>query len=314
MQTFTLAFAGTPEFAVPALDALAASRHRVAGVYTQPDRRAGRGRELTPSPVKRRALELRLPVFQPEQLRDETAREQLGSLNVDALVVVAYGLILPEALLGVPRLGCFNIHASLLPRWRGAAPIQRALLAGDEVTGVTIMRMEKGLDTGPMILAQEIPIGAHDTSASLQARLAVLGARLMLETLERLARGAAIESPQPAQGVTHAAKITKAEAEVDWSLPAAHIDRQIRAFDPWPVAQTRSRGETLRLWEGRVLDPTAVVAEPGRVIAHTAGGIDVACGQGSLRLTQVQWPGRKRSAAGEVLHARSLAGERLGRP
>ncbi len=225
MQTFTLAFAGTPEFAVPALDALAASRHRVAGVYTQPDRRAGRGRELTPSPVKRRALELRLPVFQPEQLRELSAREQLGSLNVDALVVVAYGLILPEALLGVPRLGCFNIHASLLPRWLGAAPIQRVLLAGDEVTGVTIMRMEKGLATGPMILAQEIPIGTHDTSASLQARLAALGARLMLETLELLARGAAIESPQPAQGVTHAAKITKAEAEVDWSLPAAHIDR-----------------------------------------------------------------------------------------
>ena len=313
MSHLTLAFAGTPEFSVPALDAIAGLPHRLAGVFTQPDRPAGRGRELTASPVKRRALELGLPVFQPETFKGEAARELLAALHVDALIVVAYGLILPAAVLALPRLGCFNIHASLLPRWRGAAPIQRALLAGDTHTGVTIMRMAAGLDTGPMLASARIAIGAQDTSASLHAALAGLGARLMCDSLADIAAGRAHESEQPAEGVTYAAKIEKAEAEVNWQEDAAAIDRRVRAFNPRPVAQTHLEGTQLRLWMSSVLEPHGVHGEPGRVLAHGEAGIDVACGAGILRVTQVQSPGKTRCSAGEALRARHLGGARLTR-
>ena len=307
-----LAFAGTPDFAVPALQALAASAHTLCGVFTQPDRKAGRGRVLTASPVKAFALAQGLPVFQPSGFRGEEALRLLGDLEVDALVVVAYGLILPAAALTLPRLGCFNIHASLLPRWRGAAPIQRALQAGDAQTGVTIMRMEAGLDTGPMLAQAAVDIGPRDTAGTLQAVLAPLGARLMSEVLERLERGTAVEIAQPGTGVTYAAKIDKAEAEIRWTCAAEEIDRLVRAFDPRPVAQTHWQDQQLRVWQAEVLHTAGAQPQPGLVLEHSAAGVDVACGQGVLRIRQLQLPGRMRADAGELLHARSLAGHRLG--
>jgi len=306
-----LAFAGTPEFAVPALEALAQA-YEVRGVFTQPDRKAGRGRLLTPSPVKACALARGLPVFQPENFRTEPSVRLLAELQVDALVVVAYGLLLPPSVLSLPRLGCFNIHASLLPRWRGAAPIQRAILAGDAQTGITIMRMEAGLDTGPMLARALLPIGPRDTSGTLHAALAPLGARLVCETLELLARGGARETPQPDSGITYAAKIGKAEAEIHWRETAVHIDRQVRAFDPRPVAQTMWQGQQLRVWQAQMLRAEGAGAEPGLVLEHSDEGVDVACGLGVLRITQLQLPGRTRASAAELLRGRSLTGARLG--
>lgn len=307
-----LAFAGTPAFAVPALEALAASRHEVLGVFTQPDRKAGRGRVLTPGPVKARALSLGLPVLQPESFRSAQTLRLLDAMHVDVLVVVAYGQILPVEALQLPRLGCINIHASLLPRWRGAAPIQRAILAGDVQTGITIMRMEAGLDTGPMLASAAIDIGVRDTAGSLQATLASLGACLMCEVLEQLEAGTAVGTPQPSQGITHAAKVDKAEAEICWTAPAAEIDRKVRAFNPRPVAQTHWLGQQLRIWQAGVLMAEGVRDEPGRVLAHARAGVDVACGQGVLRIGELQLPGRTRSSAEELLRARSLAGALLG--
>jgi len=306
-----LAFAGTPEFAVPALMALAQA-HEVCGVFTQPDRKAGRGRLLTPSPVKAWAQARDLAVFQPANFRNEEAVHSLAELRVDALVVVAYGLLLPPVVLSLPRLGCFNIHASLLPRWRGAAPIQRAIFAGDAQTGITIMRMEAGLDTGPVLARAVLDIGPRDTSGTLHAVLARLGARLMCQTLDLLARGEVRETPQPDSGITYAAKIDKAEAEIRWSGTAVHIDRQVRAFDPRPVAQTHWQGQQLRVWQAEVLRTDGAGAEPGLVLTHSDAGVDVACGQGMLRITQLQLPGRTRASAAELLRARSLAGARLG--
>jgi methionyl-tRNA formyltransferase len=308
-----LGFAGTPPFAVPALDALSRSEHRLCAVFTQPDRPAGRGQEMRASAVKQRALELGLEVHQPSSFRAPDTLSVLESLDLDALVVVAYGLLLPPAALAVPRLGCFNIHASLLPRWRGAAPIQRALLAGDSRTGITIMRMEAGLDTGPMLNTRAIDIAADDTSASLHDRLADLGGELMSETLEALALGPAPEIAQPSVGVTYAAKLTKAEALIDWQQTAQQIGRNVRGFYPWPVAETRLNGAQLRVWEAQPLPDDAAAAPPGTVLVAAESGIDVACGRGALRILRLQLAGRKPVAAHEFIKAHALAGECLGR-
>jgi methionyl-tRNA formyltransferase len=308
-----LGFAGTPDFAVPALERLAGS-HRICAVFTQPDRPAGRGRAVHLSPVKRRALEQGLPVQQPTSFKSPEVIALLGSLELDALIVVAYGQILPAAVLTVPKLGCINIHASLLPRWRGAAPIQRALLAGDLNTGITIMRMEAGLDTGPMLAARSIDIGARDTAKTLHDALAILGAELIVETLDALREGRSREIAQPADGVTYAEKISKREALIRWSQDSLSIWRQIRAFNPWPVAETRFMGEQLRIWEAEPLESkrqsagSASKGAPGLVLAASPDGIDVACGQGALRITKLQLAGRKPLPAAEFLKGQRLVG------
>jgi methionyl-tRNA formyltransferase len=311
-----LGFAGTPDFAVPALERLA-ERHRIAAVFTQPDRPAGRGQALHSSPVKRRALELGLTVHQPATFKAPEALELLRAAQVDVLVVVAYGLILPAAALGIPKRGCLNIHASLLPRWRGAAPIQRALLAGDPVTGVTIMRMEAGLDTGPMLLSRSIPIDARDNAKSLHDKLADLGARLCDESLQALRTGALSEVSQPAEGVTYAAKIDKAEAQILWGRHAEEISRQVRAFNPWPMAETRFDGKQLRIWEAEAIDsPGLSGAErrPGSVLTATGEGIDVVCGTGVLRILKLQLAGRNALLAEEFLRGQRLDSTRFNDP
>ena len=254
MSGLRIAFAGTPDFSVPALEALLKAGHSVVGVLTQPDRPKGRGRQIAASPVKAAAIAHGIPVSQPLSLKDEAGRADLLAWQPDALVVVAYGLILPPAALSIPRLGCINIHASLLPRWRGAAPIQRAILAGDATSGVTIMLMDIGLDTGPMLLRKEVPIEAHETGGSLHDRLSVLGGAALIEALEGHAAGTLRAIPQPAEGITYAAKLEKAEALIDWTRDAIEIERQVRAFNPWPVAETRLDGEQLRVFEARAED------------------------------------------------------------
>ncbi len=310
-----LGFAGTPAFAVAALEALAGSEHLLAAVFTRPDRPAGRGRRVALGPVKQRALALGVPVLQPATFRSPDALESLRSLHLDALVVVAYGLILPAAALAVPRLGCVNIHASLLPRWRGAAPIQRALLAGDPVTGVTIMRMDAGLDTGPMLAARSIEVAPDETGGTLHDRLAVLGAELVRETLDAMAQGPVPETPQPAALVTYAEKISKAEAEIDWREDAVQVLRRVRAFNPVPVAQTHLEQKQLRIWEAQ-LAPALREGSflPGTVIEAGAHGIDVACGRGALRIGRLQLEGRKPLAAAEFLRSQHLAGASFNRP
>lgn len=306
-SSLSVIFAGTPEFSVPALDALVASRHRVAAVYTQPDRPAGRGQQLATSAVKQCAIRHGLPVEQPATLRDQATVERLQQWHADVMVVVAYGLILPAAVLALPRLGCLNIHASLLPRWRGAAPIHRAILAGDTQTGVTIMRMDAGLDTGPMLLERATPITGSDTSAALHDRLAAMGAEALLTALDGILDGSIAARPQPGQGVTYAAKIRKDEASIDWSKTAAELDRQVRAFNPWPVAETRCDGQQLRVWEANVADANSTAA-PGTVVATGAEGIQVATGSGILNLTRVQLAGRKAVSAAQFLNAHPLDG------
>jgi methionyl-tRNA formyltransferase len=318
-----LGFAGTPEFAVASLDALAGSTHRIAAVFTQPDRPAGRGRNVHPSPVKKRALELGIGVHQPASFNSSDTLEILRSLRLDALVVVAYGLLLPPAALATPRLGCFNVHASLLPRWRGAAPIQRAILAGDATTGVTIMRMEAGLDTGPTLAARAIEISPLDTAGSLRDRLAALGGELLRQTLDVLAIGRVSEVPQPPLGVTYAAKIGKSEALIDWHEDAAQVLRRIRAYNPTPVAETRLDGAQLRIWEAQTVAPAEVCAQeagaqeprarPGTVLRADPSGIVVACGQGQVRIVRLQLAGRKPLAARDFIQARPLAGARFDR-
>jgi len=296
---------------VPALEALVASRHRVLAVYTQPDRPAGRGQKLTTSAVKQCALRHGLPIEQPVTLRDPAAVERLAGWQADVMVVVAYGLILPPPVLAIPPLGCLNIHASLLPRWRGAAPIQRALLEGDARTGVTIMRMNAGLDTGPVLLDQSTAIRVTDTAAALHDRLAVMGADALLRALDGLIDGSLAEQPQPEAGVTYAAKLRKDEAQLDWSQPAVRLDRQVRAFNPWPVAETRWEKQQLRIWEAAAID-SATAATPGTVVAADADGIRVATGMGLLNLTRVQLAGRKPVRAAEFLNAHHIEGAQLG--
>lgn len=310
-----IVYAGTPEFAVPALAALHRSPHQVVAVYSQPDRPAGRGRVLTASPVKHYALEHGLPVEQPLNFRDPQTVAHLSSYAPDVMVVAAYGLILPQAVLDVPRLGCLNIHGSLLPRWRGAAPIQRAILAGDAQTGITIMRMEKGLDTGPMLRLQSVAVESHDTAATMHDRLAAMGAELLLAVLDDLPAALSQAQVQPTEGVTYASKLSKEEALLDWSQTAAQLDRQVRAFNPWPIAETRLQGAQLRVWQANVLAnklECAHHAAPGTVIHADAAGIQVACGSGVLNLTQVQQAGRKVQPAADFIKSHSLIGVQLG--
>ncbi|WP_018233243.1 methionyl-tRNA formyltransferase [Thioalkalivibrio thiocyanodenitrificans] len=305
-----IVYAGTPEFAVPALQALIDSPHEVAAVYTQPDRPAGRGRRLMPGPVKRVALEHGIAVEQPERLKSADVQERLRGYAPDVMVVAAYGLILPKAVLDIPEHGCLNIHASLLPRWRGAAPIQRAILAGDTETGVTLMQMAPGLDTGDMLMKARTPIGPTDTAQDLHDRLAIQGAALLLTCLEALVKGRLEPEPQDDSLATYAGKLSKAEAQLDWFLAAATLDRQVRAFNPWPVAFTHLDDQPLRIWQARPV-ASPVTAPPGTVVAEGPVGIDVATGDGLLRLTRVQFPGGRPLDAHEVLNSRSLLGERL---
>lgn len=298
-----IVFAGTPEFAVASLRA--AARHQeVVGVYTQPDRPAGRGRGLMPSPVKLEAIVRGIPVFQPESFKTEQAQQQLRDLQPDLMVVVAYGLILPKAVLAIPTYGCWNVHASLLPRWRGAAPIQRAIQAGDADTGVCLMQMEAGLDTGPVLLRQHTPIQAGELGGSLHDRLAELGAQVLSDGLGLLRAGLKpIAQPQPEQGVTYAHKLDKAEARLDWSQDAQVLERTVRAFNPWPIAEAQLAGERVRI-HGAVALADNQGKAPGTLLAAGRDGIDIACGQGALRLRVLQREGGKAITAADYLNAR----------
>lgn len=311
-------FAGTPDFARVALEHLLAAGFDVPLVLTQPDRPAGRGMKLQASPVKQLAQARGIAVAQPRSLRLDgkfpddaaAARAAIVATQADAMVVAAYGLILPRWVLDAPRMGCLNIHASLLPRWRGAAPIHRAIEAGDAQTGVTIMQMDEGLDTGAMLLREPLPIRADDTTARLHDRLATLGGRLIVEALEMAACGGLHAEPQPAEGITYAHKIDKAEAMIDWSLPAVVIERRVRAFDPFPGASTALSGEAIKVWAAQVVDGRGAA---GSVLEVDDHGITVACGEQALRLTQLQRAGGKRLAAAEFLRGFPIVqGQRLG--
>jgi methionyl-tRNA formyltransferase len=307
-------FAGTPEFSVPALLRLIASRHNVIGVLTQPDRPAGRGRALRAGPVKETALSHGIPVMQPAGLRDANIQHELSRLAPDLMVVVAYGLLLPAEVLAIPRAGCVNIHASLLPRWRGASPINAAILAGDDQTGVSLMRMEQGLDTGPVFASQSVAINPLETAGELHDRLASLGGELLARHLDSILAGELEPQPQASVGVTYAPRINKSDGNIDWHKPATEIVRAIRAYNPWPVAQTTLLGEQLRCWKGETeLQGAYSDAEPGTVLAADERGILVQTGEQLMRLTEVQAPGRKRVSAAEFAHARALDGTVLGR-
>ena len=305
-----LIFAGTPAFAVPALAALQAAGHRVLAVYTQPDRPAGRGRRLHESAVKQHALGHGLEVRQPPHLKGRAA--EIAALAPEAMIVIAYGVLLPPDILATPKHGCINVHASLLPRWRGAAPIARAIEAGDTVTGVTIMQMEAGLDTGPMLLKRETPIEESDTAASLHDRLAILGAEALIEALDGLQRNTIVPEAQDSARTCYARKLKKEEALIDWKQPASVLARRVRAFNPWPVATTSLAGRTLRVWEACATDDNSG-ASPGAVVAAGTEGIAVACGSGTLLLTRVQAEGGKPLEAAQFLNGHRLrVGEQLG--
>ncbi len=313
-KNLNIVFAGTPDFAATALQALIHSEHVIKAVYTQPDRPAGRGRKLTASPVKQLALDNHLPVFQPVTLRDIDEQISFAKLEADVMVVVAYGLILPLPILTAPKLGCLNIHASLLPSWRGAAPIQRAILAGDVKTGVTIMQMDQGLDTGDMLYTVECPITSQDTSQTLHDQLAQLGAEAILTTLQRMLENNLQPEKQDAAQASYAHKISKDEAEIDWQLSAKQLDQKIRAFNPWPVVQTKIKGEVLRVWQASVLSKTSSV-EPGIILQASPVGIEIATGEGVLLLEKMQLPGGKILTAAEILNARRndfVIGSQLG--
>jgi len=303
-------FAGTPDFAVPTLNMLLQSEHQVCAVYTQPDRPAGRGRKLTPSPVKQAATEAGVPVYQPLNFKHEADRQDLQALQADLMVVVAYGLILPQAVLDTPRLGCVNVHASLLPRWRGAAPIQRALMAGDEETGVTIMQIVKKLDAGDMLHKEVCPIDEQITAGELHDKLAQLGAVGLQKILPQIEAQALEPEPQDESQVTYAEKLQKAEAELDWTQPAQVLNRKIRGLNPWPVAQTHYQGKPLRIWRAEVIDEVCEKA-PGVVLNH-GKYVDVATGDGWLRLLEVQLPGGKRMPVHAFKNAHNLDAVTLG--
>lgn len=310
-----VAFAGTPEFAAVALDVLIASEHDVVVVLTQPDRPAGRGRKLAPSAVKQRALDAGIAVQQPPSLRDEAAQAELAAVGADVLVVAAYGLILPQAVLDMPAMGCLNIHGSLLPRWRGAAPIHRAILAGDAQTGVCIMQMNAGLDTGDVLLERQLAIGEDETAAQLHDRLAALGAEALMDTLSAHCRGELQAVVQPEQGVSYAEKLSKAEARLDFSAQTSELHRQIRAFNPWPVAEASLRGERVRIWSSRQVPvediSVSALAQiaPGTVVDVLADAVRVRTGDGLIDLLQLQWPGKKMQDAAVFSQGRELQGE-----
>ena len=309
----TIVYAGTPDFAVPALEALLASGHRVCAVYTQPDRPAGRGRQLQASPVKQVAQAAQVPVYQPHTLKSAEVEQQLSRLAPDVMVVAAYGLLLPAAILRIPRYGCINIHASLLPRWRGAAPIQRAIQAGDQQTGITIMQMDAGLDTGGMLRQAACHIGPTDTAGMLHDRLACLGAQALMTVLATYAASGGITALAQQEALaTYAGKLNKSEAKIDWHEPAQALERKIRAFNPWPVAQTIWQGQPLRIWLAECVTGVASDTAPGTVIRTGPMGIDVATGDGVLRLQQVQLPGKRPMVAKDFLNAHALQGVKFG--
>jgi methionyl-tRNA formyltransferase len=287
-----IVFAGTPAFAATALHALLTSPHEIIAVYTQPDRPAGRGLKLTSSPVKTLALAHHLPLQQPSTLKDPQQQAKLADLRADIMVVAAYGMLLPAAVLAMPRLGCINIHPSLLPRWRGAAPIQRTIFAGDQVTGVTIMQMEAGLDTGPMLLQREYVLAADETTQTLHDKLAAMGAAALLDTLTLLEQNKLTAQPQDNALAIYAAKISKEEAQLDWAQPAYTLEHKIRAFNPWPVAYTQWQQQSLRIWLAKTVTEKSNAA-PGTLLHAGQEGIDIATGSGVLRLLQLQLPGGK---------------------
>ena len=307
-------FAGTPDFAAEVLEALLSDNHEVVAVYTQPDRPAGRGRKLSPSPVKKLAMAHQLPVEQPLNFKSKESLDRLASYNADLMIVVAYGLLLPQAVLDTPKRGCINVHASLLPRWRGAAPIQRAILAGDKETGVCIMQMEAGLDTGPVLAEARCPIEENEIAQTLHDKLAALGATTLLHTLADIETFQQQAKAQDDSQSCYADKLQKQEAQIDWQQPVTRIRRQINAFNPWPVAQTLWQGETFRIWQATESDsPLSADANPGQVVAVSKQGIDIACAEGVLRITQLQLPGKKAMAVADFLNANRIeVGEQLG--
>ena len=303
MKPLNIIFAGTPDFAARHLQALINSHHNVIAVYTQPDRPAGRGKKLTASPVKELAVSHDIPVYQPGSLRKEPAQQELAALNADIMVVVAYGLILPKVVLDTPRLGCINVHGSILPRWRGAAPIQRALWAGDKETGVTIMQMDVGLDTGDMLLKTYLPIEDDDTSATLYEKLAQQGPNALLQALEGLANGTLTAEKQDEALANYAEKLSKEEARLDWSKSATQLWQEVRAFNPWPVSNFEHQGNTIKVWQTQV-SATSSNAAPGTIISASKKGIEVATGDGVLTLLSMQLPGKKPLSVADILNAR----------
>ncbi len=305
-------YAGTPEFAVPALQAMLQGEHRLVAVYTQPDRPAGRGRKLQASPVKAHALEHGVEVYQPENFDSAQDIDALAALQPDLMVVAAYGLLLPPAVLDAPRLGCINIHASLLPRWRGASPIQQAILAGDRDSGVTLMKMARGLDSGDMIARRSIEIEPQWNAGDLHDRLAPLGAQLLMETMADIETALQHAQAQDESQVTYAPRLVKQQAEVDWDKSQGLLLREIRAFNPWPVSYTTLEGQNLRLWRAQAgrLD---AAGRPGEVVAHESDGVYVRCGDGIVQVTELQFAGRNRCDAAQALNARNLSGCRLGK-
>ncbi|AOT06393.1 methionyl-tRNA formyltransferase [Pseudoalteromonas luteoviolacea] len=297
-----IVFAGTPDFAARHLQALLDSHHDVVAVYSTPDKPAGRGKKLKASEVKTLALEHDLPVIQPASLKSDEAAQQLAALNADVMVVVAYGLLLPKAILETPKLGCLNVHGSILPRWRGAAPIQRAIWAGDKETGVTIMQMDEGLDTGDMLHIATCPIDAHETSASLYAKLAELGPSALVETLDALGAGNITPEVQDDASSNYAKKLSKQEADIDWTMDAEQIERNIRAFNPWPMCFTQMQSQTVKIWQASVIDQQG---EAGTVLSADKQGIVVACGTHALQITQLQPQGKKPMSAQDFLNGRA---------
>lgn len=295
-------FAGTPDFAAQHLDALIKSHHDVIAVYSQPDRPAGRGKKLKASEVKQLALTHDIPVYQPENFKSDEAKQQLADLNADIMVVVAYGLLLPKVVLETPNLGCINVHGSILPRWRGAAPIQRAIWAGDAETGVTIMQMDEGLDTGDMISIATCPIEATDTSASLYTKLAELGPTALIDTLATIADGTATPEKQNDELANYARKLSKEDANIDWQMPAQQIERNIRAFNPWPICFTQMQGNTVKIYAAELVENTG---NPGEILAADKTGITVATTEGALKITQLQPQGKKPMSAQDFLNGRA---------
>ncbi len=294
-------FAGTPEFALPSLQALLDSDHQIIAVYTQPDRPSGRGQKLVSSPVKLLAEQHKIPVYQPKSLRDVSVQQQLAALKPDVMAVVAYGLLLPKAVLNIPKHGCVNVHPSILPRWRGAAPLQRTILAGDKETAVATMQLDVGMDTGPILMLEKTAVKPNETSGQLHDRLAIVGGALLVKTFDLMVQGKLDPTPQSTEGVLHAAKVTKKEAKIDWEQPATRIHNLICGYNPWPVAHTLYFRQVLRIWEAEVINEK-IDAFPGVIIQATKAGIDVATTKGMLRITRLQLPGGKPLTAAEFLN------------